>query len=88
VRMVLNFVTIKPHAIPEDVEQEIKAAFQTSASIDSKLAKAEVIDSKVIVKGTVRSFAEKQDAENAVWAAPGVLSIDNKLEIEIPQIVF
>lgn len=75
VRMVLNFITIKPHAIPEDVEQKIKAAFQRSASIDSKLVKAEVIGSKVILKGTVRSFAEKQDAENAVWAAPNVIKL-------------
>lgn len=88
VKKVLNFITIKPHAMPGDIEQKIKAAFQRSASIDSKLISAHVNGSKVILKGTVRSFAEKQDAENAAWAAPGVLSVENKLDIEIPELVF
>lgn len=88
VKMVLNFITLRPHPMPSDIEQKIRAAFERSASIDSKMVSAEVIGSKVILKGTVRSFAEKQDAENAAWAAPGVLSIENKLEVEIPQMAF
>lgn len=88
VRMVLDFVTIKPQLIPGDIAQKIKLAFQRSASIDSKAITSEVIGSKVILRGTVRSFAEKQDAENAAWAAPGVLNVENKLEIDIPEMVF
>lgn len=88
VRMVLNFITIRPQIMPEDIEQKIMSAFQRSASIDSKSVKAVVVGSKVMLTGTVRSFAEKQDAEDAVWAAPGVLSVENKLEIDIPQMVF
>lgn len=88
VRMVLNFITIRPQIMPEDIEHKIMSAFQRSASIDSKSVKAAVLGSKVLLTGTVRSFAEKQDAEDAVWAAPGVLSVENKLEIDIPQMVF
>lgn len=88
VRMVLNLITIKPQVVPADIEQKIAAAFQRSASIDSKAVTAEVIGSKVILRGTVHSFAEKQDAENAAWAASGVLTVENKLEIEIPQMAF
>jgi osmotically-inducible protein OsmY len=86
--MVLNFITIKPQLVSADIEKNIKSAFQRSASIDSRSVMAEVLGSKVVLKGTVRSFAEKQDAENAVWAAPRVLSVENKLNVGIPQMVF
>jgi osmotically-inducible protein OsmY len=42
----------------------------------------------VILKGKVRSFAEKEDAENAAWNAPGVNLVDSKLEIEEPVYAF
>ncbi|WP_343523576.1 BON domain-containing protein [Pedobacter sp.] len=86
--MVLNFITLKPRTIAADIQQKISAAFQRSASIDSKMVTAEIIGSKVILRGTVRSFAEKKDAESAAWAAPGVLSVENKLDVEIPQMAF
>ena len=37
---------------------------------------------KVILRGTVRSFVEKEDAENAAWSAPGVLSVESHLKVE------
>lgn len=88
VKMVLNFITLKPHAEPVDIQQKIEAAFKRSATIDSKKVNIDVIGSKVVLHGKVRSFAEKQDAENAAWAAPGVLTIDNQLEIEVPEMIF
>jgi osmotically-inducible protein OsmY len=44
--------------------------------------------SKVTLRGTVRSIAEKEDAESAAWFAPGVTSIVNKIEIEMPEYEF
>jgi osmotically-inducible protein OsmY len=88
VRMVLNFVTIKPQTVPADIEKRITAAFSRSASIDSKAVHAQVSGNKVILTGTVRSIAEKNDADNAAWAAPGIVHVDNKLEIEVPEMVF
>ncbi|WP_199139796.1 BON domain-containing protein [Pedobacter sp. ASV12] len=88
VKTVLNFITLKPHAEPVDIQQKIEAAFKRSATVDSKKVSVDVIGSKVVLHGKVRSFAEKQDAENAAWAAPGVLAIDNQLEIEVPEMIF
>lgn len=88
VRTVLNFVTLAPHAMPGDIQQKIKAAFQRSASIDSRQVTAKVVGSKVILSGTVRSYAEKRDAENAAWSAQGVLTVENNIDIQVPEMAF
>jgi len=82
VRDVLSYITVKPRVAASDLEQKISAAFHRSASIDAEKVSVETIGSKVILKGTVRSMAEKDDAEDAVWAAPGVITVENKLYIE------
>ncbi|MDP4285205.1 MAG: BON domain-containing protein [Bacteroidota bacterium] len=82
VRSVLNFVTIKPKLVPLDVKEKIKSSFQRHASIDARQIKVQVIGAKVILSGKVRSFAEKEDATDAAWLAPGVTAVENKIEIE------
>ena len=88
VRSVVNLITVKPKISPTEIQSKIAAAFQRSSTIDSGKISAEVIGSKVVLRGTVRSFVEKEDAQNAAWNAPGVTSVDNKLEIEIPEYAF
>ncbi|WP_342669901.1 MULTISPECIES: BON domain-containing protein [Devosia] len=33
------------------------------------------------LKGTVRSWAERQEAERAAWRAPGVVKVDNRIVV-------
>ena len=88
VKMVLNLITLKPKVSAGGVEEKINAAFQRRANIDSKSIKVIVNGSKVILRGKVRSFTEKDDAADAAWAAPGVTSIDNQLEVEIAEFAY
>ncbi|MDP4285666.1 MAG: BON domain-containing protein [Bacteroidota bacterium] len=88
VRSVINLVTVKPKVSASDIQQKINAAFHRSATIDSGKIDTEVSGSRVILKGTVRSIAEKEDAEIAAWNAPGVISVDSRLIIEEPEFAF
>lgn len=88
VRAVINAIMLKPRVMAADVKQQINAAFRRNAVIDAATINITIINSKVVLNGTVRSFAEKQDAEKAVWNAPGVSSVENNLEIEVPEYSF
>jgi osmotically-inducible protein OsmY len=88
VRLVNNFITVKSRVTPADIQQKINAAFQRSANIDASRITAEVQGSKVTLSGKVRSFAEKDDAENAAWYASGITSVESKIEIEEPEYAF
>jgi osmotically-inducible protein OsmY len=88
VKSVVNLITIQAKIQPSEIEKKISAAFHRSATVDANRVTAEVIGSKVILRGKVRSFTEKDDAEHAAWSAPGVLSVENKLEVEEPEYVF
>ena len=88
VKFVTNLIAVKPKITPYEIQQKINASFQRSANIDASKISADVTGSKVILRGTVRSFAEKEDAENAAWSAPGITSVESKLIIKEPESAF
>lgn len=88
VRSVNNLITVKPKLTPFELEQKIRAAFQRHATIDAGKVNVSTIGNKVILTGKVRSLAESEDAEDVVWAAPGVYQVENKLAIEERELVF
>lgn len=88
VRFVTNLIAVKPKITPYELQQKITASFQRSANIDAGKVTVDVTGSKVTLRGKVRSFAEREDAENAVWAAPGIVLVENKLLIEEPEYAF
>jgi len=81
VKGVSNLITVKPRVTPWELKQKIEQALKRSAETDAQKITVDVDGNKVILKGTVRSWAERQDAERAAWSAPGVLSVDNRIAI-------
>lgn len=85
---IINNIKIKQKANINDIKNKITSAFHRSATIDAEGIEIEIIGTKAILKGNVRSWAEKEDAENAVWSASGIDRVDNRLEIKTDELVF
>ncbi len=88
VRYVINSINLKPKITALEIQQKINGAFLRSAVIDAGKIAADVTGSKVVLRGTVRSIAEKEDAEIAAWNAPGVTNVDSRIVVEVPEYVY
>lgn len=82
VRGVSNLITVKPKKVSTfEVNQKIKDALKRSAEMDANRITVQAADGEVTLRGTVRSFAERVDAERAAWAAPGVTKVRDEILI-------
>jgi osmotically-inducible protein OsmY len=85
---VTNNIVVKSKTVDAaDIKRKIAAAFHRHATVDSSNVSVEVSGSKATLRGKVRSWAEKRDAEDVAWSAPGVLAVDNKIEIDAELIL-
>ena len=83
VKGVTNSITVKPKAAPEEIRRKIEDAFRRSAEVDASRITVETNGGEVILRGTVRSWAERQEAERVAWAAPGVSRVDNRVTVSL-----
>lgn len=84
VRGISNLIEVKPSLTPQEVKTKIEAALKRNAELDAKHITVETAGSKVTLKGNVRSWAERTDAERAAWSAPGVKEVDDRLMVSAP----
>jgi osmotically-inducible protein OsmY len=78
---VTNSIVLKPTVAPHEIRRKIEDAFRRSAELDASRITVEANGSEVILRGTVKSWAERQEAERAAWAAPGVTRVDNRVAV-------
>jgi osmotically-inducible protein OsmY len=78
---VENGITVKPRVSVADVESKIEAALKRSAEVDARRINVGVTEGKVVLSGNVRSWAEREEARRAAWAAPGVRDVEDRIAV-------
>jgi osmotically-inducible protein OsmY len=83
VKGVTNLIDVKPKLQPAEIKKQVEQALVRTAQTDAERISVEVDVGKVTLKGTVRAWVERQEAERAAWRAPGVVSVDNRITIRV-----
>ncbi len=78
---VCNLIAVKPRVSPASVKDEIDAALRRSAALDAKNIYVSAHGGTVELSGRVHSFSEREEAEGAAWAAPGIESVVNLIQV-------
>jgi osmotically-inducible protein OsmY len=84
VRGVINSIRVRPPVSPspERLSKQIQDALVRNAETDAERISVEVRGDKAILRGTVRSWAEKDEAERVAWSAPGVVEVENQITVD------
>jgi osmotically-inducible protein OsmY len=76
-----NLVRVAPRVAPSRIKHNIEEAFRRSAEVDAGHIMVNADGGEVVLSGTVRSWAERDEAQQTAWAAPGVTRVTNNIMV-------
>jgi osmotically-inducible protein OsmY len=80
---VRNSISLKPRVATTEIKHRIEEAFRRSAIIDAGKVSVDARGSEITLRGEVRSWAERDQAQQTAWAAPGVLMVKNEITVRV-----
>jgi osmotically-inducible protein OsmY len=83
VRGVSNLITLTARVTPKDLKTRIETALRRNAELEARQIRVETKGGTVVLDGFVHSWAERDEAERAVWTAPGVLAVEDRLTVTV-----
>jgi len=84
---ITNSITIRPRVEPKELKKSIEETFKREAALDAEHISVEVDGGEVTLRGSVKSWVERREAEKAAWAAPGVTAVHNHITVRTPATV-
>jgi len=82
VKGVMNHIILKPKPVSTvEVLHKIEEALRRNAEVDARRITVSAKDGQVHLYGSVRSWAERDEAERAAWAAPGVAEVVDHISV-------
>jgi osmotically-inducible protein OsmY len=81
VKGVTNLITVQPRVVPAEVRRKIQSAFMRNAQLDANRIAIEAKDGEVVLRGTLSSWAEVEEAQRTAWSAPGVSHVRSELKV-------
>ena len=82
IKHLTNAITLRHRVSPNDVKAKIEMALKRTAESDSEHITVETHDGTAVLRGTVHSFAARDEAELAAWAAPGITWVEDHITIK------
>jgi osmotically-inducible protein OsmY len=80
-----NLITVNTRVSPSSVKQAIEAALRGNSEIDPCGIQVSAYDNTVQLWGTVHSYRQREEAERAAWAASGIESVVNRIQVTFPD---
>lgn len=78
---VYNWITVKPRVEVRDIKYRIENALMRNAQLEAGQIQVDVSGSHVKLQGNVKAWHERNLAEQAAWAVPGVTSVEDRLAV-------
>ena len=86
VRNVIDRITVAPRPVERDIQHRIAEALHRNANVDSRRIAVSVDGGTAILTGHAASWLQREAAERAAAAAPGIMQVDNRMVVDPPAL--